>query len=103
AGGGAITPDLLPEELRAGAPARAAETAAGEESLEAAEGRHIAAVRGRLRLGLGAIAVALALLSAAAVLSLNRLGGAVATILKENYASVIACEEMKEALERLDS
>ena len=57
----------------------------------------------RLRLGLGAIAVALALLSAAAVLSLNRLGGAVATILKENYASVIACEQMKEALERLDS
>ena len=57
----------------------------------------------RLRLGLGAIAVALALLSAAAVLSLNRLGGAVATILKENYASVIACEQMKEALERQDS
>src|SRR6516162_6799562 len=57
----------------------------------------------RLRVGLGAIAVALALLSAAAVLSLNRLGGAVATILKENYASVVACEDMKEALERQDS
>jgi PAS domain S-box-containing protein len=57
----------------------------------------------RLRVGLGTIAVALALLSVAAVLSLNRLGGAIATILKENYASVVACEEMKEALERLDS
>ena len=57
----------------------------------------------RLRLGLGAIAVALALLSAAAVLSLNRLGGAVATILRENYASVVACENMKEAIERQDS
>src|SRR5580698_10295405 len=57
----------------------------------------------RLRLGLGAIAVAVALLAAAAVLSLNRLGGAVATILRENYASVVACENMKEALERQDS
>jgi signal transduction histidine kinase len=57
----------------------------------------------RLRLGLGAIAVVLALFSVAAVLSLNRLGGAVATILKENYASVVACENMKEALERQDS
>ena len=63
----------------------------------------ISSLHTRLRLGLGAIAVALALLSAAAVLSLNRLGGAVATILKENYASVIACEQMKEALERQDS
>jgi signal transduction histidine kinase len=60
-------------------------------------------LRTRLRLGLAAIAVALALLSAAAVLSLNRLGGAVATILRENYASVVACEQMKEALERQDS
>ena len=57
----------------------------------------------RLRLGLGAIAVALALLSAAAVLSLNRLGGAISTILRENDASVGACEELKEALERQDS
>ena len=31
--------------------------------------------------------------------ALNRLGGAVATILRENYASVVACEQMKEALE----
>jgi len=57
----------------------------------------------RLRLGLGAIAVAFALLSFAAVLSLDRLGGAVATILRENYASVVLCEQMKEALEREDS
>jgi NtrC-family two-component system response regulator AlgB len=42
AGGTAITPDLLPEELRAGAPARV--EGAEDESLEAAERRHIAAV-----------------------------------------------------------
>ena len=60
-------------------------------------------LRTRLRLGLGAMAAALAILSIAAVLSLDRLGGAVATILRENYTSVILCEQMKEALEREDS
>src|SRR6185436_15457605 len=60
-------------------------------------------LRNRLRLCMGAVAVAVALLSTAAVLSLDRLGDAVSTILRENYASVIHCEEMKEALERQDS
>lgn len=60
-------------------------------------------LRTRLRLGLGAMVAALAILSVAAVLSLDRLGGAVATILRENYASVILCEQMKDALEREDS
>ena len=46
AGGSSITPDLLPEELRASAPARTADASA-EESLEAAEGRHIQAVLAR--------------------------------------------------------
>jgi signal transduction histidine kinase len=57
----------------------------------------------RLRLGFAAIAAAFALLSIAAVASLDRLGGAIATILRENYASVVLCEQMKEALERQDS
>jgi signal transduction histidine kinase/HAMP domain-containing protein len=65
--------------------------------------RYRASLRTRLRLGLGAMVAALAILSVAAVLSLDRLGGAVATILRENYASVILCEQMKEALERQDS
>jgi two-component system, NtrC family, sensor histidine kinase KinB len=60
-------------------------------------------LRARLRLGLGVIALALALLAAGAVASLDRLGGAVSTLLRENYASVILCEDMKEALERQDS
>ncbi|MFO0756380.1 MAG: ATP-binding protein [Byssovorax sp.] len=62
-----------------------------------------ASLRARLQLGLGGIALAVALLALAAVLALDRLGGAVATILQENYASVVACEQMKEALERQDS
>ena len=65
--------------------------------------RYRASLRTRLRLGLGAMVAALAILAVAAVLSLDRLGGAVATILRENYASVILCEQMKEALERQDS
>ena len=44
--GAEITPDLLPEELRSGAPPRAL-TSDGDESLEAAERRHIAAVLAR--------------------------------------------------------
>ncbi len=60
-------------------------------------------LRGRLRGGFALVAVACALLAAAAVASLDRLGGAIATLLRENYASVIACEQMKEALERQDS
>jgi NtrC-family two-component system response regulator AlgB len=49
AGGAVITPDLLPEELRAAAPLRlpSAAEADGDESLEAAERRHIAAVLAR--------------------------------------------------------
>jgi signal transduction histidine kinase/HAMP domain-containing protein len=65
--------------------------------------RYRASLRTRLRLGLGAMVAALSILAVAAVLSLDRLGGAVATILRENYASVIHCEQMKEALERQDS
>ena len=47
--GGALTPDLLPEELRAAAPAAPAGSAGagGDDSLEAAERRHVAAVLAR--------------------------------------------------------
>ncbi|MGZ3422081.1 MAG: ATP-binding protein [Polyangiales bacterium] len=60
-------------------------------------------LRARLRLGLAIIAATLAIVAFAGVLSLERLGGAIATILKENYVSVVACGRMNEALERQDS
>jgi signal transduction histidine kinase/HAMP domain-containing protein len=60
-------------------------------------------LRARLRLGLATIAATLMVVAAAAVLSLDRLGSAIATILKENYASVVACGRMNEAIERQDS
>jgi signal transduction histidine kinase/HAMP domain-containing protein len=57
----------------------------------------------RLSLGLVSVIALLLLVSLVAVRSIRQLGGAVGTILRENYASVIACHEMNEALERLDS
>ena len=60
-------------------------------------------LRARITLGLGALALALLVVAAFALTALARLGSAVDTILRENYRSVIACEEMNEALEREDS
>jgi len=60
-------------------------------------------LRARLRLGLAVLAAIVALLAIAATASINRLGGAIATILRENYLSVVTSERMLEALERQDS
>lgn len=60
-------------------------------------------LRARLRLGFAVLTATLLVLAIAAVAALNRLGSAIETILKENYASVLAADQMKEALERQDS
>lgn len=60
-------------------------------------------LRARVTLGLAAITLALVVVAVAAITALTRLGGAVEVILRENYRSVLACEDMKEALERQDS
>jgi len=59
----------------------------------------------RTKLVLGFVGL-LAILIAVGVESislLSELGGSIDVILRENYASVLACDRMKEALERLDS
>jgi two-component system, NtrC family, sensor histidine kinase KinB len=59
----------------------------------------------RTKLTLGFV-VLLAILVAVGVESislLDHLGGSIDVILRENYKSVIACERMKESLERMDS
>ncbi len=56
----------------------------------------------KLMLGFGgllAVVVALGLLT---MKQINELGRAIDVILKENYRSVVACQEMKESLERVD-
>lgn len=60
-------------------------------------------VRGKLALGFAALLALLIFLGAESVSLLSRLGSDIDVILRENYRSVIACERMKESLERMDS
>lgn len=60
-------------------------------------------LRSRLTLALVGIAVVFLLGSLASIAAVTRLGGSVGTILRENYASVVAANDMNESLERLDS
>jgi NtrC-family two-component system sensor histidine kinase KinB len=60
-------------------------------------------VRGKLGLGFAALLAILIFLGAESISLLSDLGGSIAVILRENYRSVIACERMKETLERMDS
>jgi signal transduction histidine kinase/HAMP domain-containing protein len=60
-------------------------------------------VQTRLALGFTALLALLILLGSESIALLTRLGGAIEVILRENYRSVIAAEQMKESLERMDS
>ena len=60
-------------------------------------------VRGKLLLGFGGLLALLMLVGVLSTVWISRLGGSVDVILRENYDSVIACQQMKEALERMDS
>lgn len=60
-------------------------------------------LRGKLGLGFAALLAILIFLGAESISLLSDLGGSIEVILRENYRSVIACERMKEALERIDS
>jgi len=60
-------------------------------------------LRTRILLSLAPLAVLLAGLGVGGFLLLDRMGGGIDAILKENYASVQAMFELNEALERMDS
>lgn len=60
-------------------------------------------IRQKLMLGFGGLLMMILLSGAVTLFNVGKLGGAVDTILKENYRSVIACQQMKESLERIDS
>src|SRR6185295_17322007 len=60
-------------------------------------------LRTKLALGFGGLVLLLLLLGAQSISLLDRLSGSIDVILRENYVSVLACQEMKEALERMDS
>ncbi len=60
-------------------------------------------IRTKLSLGFLGLLVILMLVGIRNILLLNELGGSIDLLLKENYRSVIACQNMKESLERIDS
>lgn len=60
-------------------------------------------LRSRLIRALSVVGATLVVVCALATVAVNRLGGAIGLILRENYVSVVACQAMNEALERQDS
>ena len=60
-------------------------------------------LRQKITLGFCGLLAILLIIGIQGILNITRLGGSVDVILKENYTSVIACQRMKEALERIDS
>jgi NtrC-family two-component system sensor histidine kinase KinB len=63
----------------------------------------MSSLRQKLSLGLGGLLTIILVVSLLSILQLTRLGESINVILRENYRSVIACQDMKEALERMDS
>jgi signal transduction histidine kinase len=60
-------------------------------------------LRAKLALGFAVLFAVLAGFGVAALSWISRLGESAAVILRENYRSVVAAQEMKEAVERMDS
>jgi len=60
-------------------------------------------LRQKVSLGFGGLLIIIAVIGVQSILNLSKLGEAIDVILRENYRSVIACQQMKEALERIDS
>jgi len=60
-------------------------------------------LRQKISLGFGALLIIIIVIGTQSILSLSRLGVSIDVILRENFRSVIACQQMKESLERIDS
>lgn len=60
-------------------------------------------LRQKISLGFGALLVIILVIGTQSILHLSQLGVSIDVILRENYQSVLACQQMKEALERIDS
>jgi len=60
-------------------------------------------LRQKLSLGFGGLLLILLIIGIQSISHLTQLGQSIDVILRENYRSVIACQEMKESLERMDS
>jgi signal transduction histidine kinase len=67
------------------------------------EGMHMIGIRQKLILGFGGLLAVIAIVGAFTMVHIDDLGKAIDIILKENYRSVVACQDMKESLERINS
>jgi two-component system, NtrC family, sensor histidine kinase KinB len=63
---------------------------------------HMFGLRQKLSLGFGGLLVIIVLIGTQGIRELTELGPSIDVILRENYRSVIACQQMNEALERID-
>src|SRR4030042_5612217 len=57
----------------------------------------------KLSLGFGGLLLIILIIGIQSIIHLTQLGPAIDVILRENYRSVMSCQDMKEALERMDS
>jgi len=60
-------------------------------------------LRQKLSLGFGGLLLISLIIGIQGIIEFRNLGHSIDVILRENYRSVVACQEMKEALERMDS
>ena len=60
-------------------------------------------LRSKLSFGFGGLLLIILIVGVQGILHINRLGESIDVILRENYRSVIAAQNMKESLERIDS
>ncbi|MFH0787852.1 MAG: ATP-binding protein [Pseudomonadota bacterium] len=60
-------------------------------------------LRQKLSLGFGGLLIIILVVGIQSIIHLSQLGDSIDIILRENYQSVIVCQEMKESLERMDS
>lgn len=60
-------------------------------------------IRQKLSLGFGGLLFIIIVIGIQSITQLTTLGHSIDVILRENYRSVIACQQMKESLERMDS
>src|ERR1035437_1063214 len=60
-------------------------------------------LRQKLLLGFGGLLLIILIGGIQSIIQFRHLGQSINVILEENYRSVVACQDMKEALERMDS
>jgi signal transduction histidine kinase len=60
-------------------------------------------IRQKVLLGFAGLLIIILVIGVQSILTLTGLGESIDVILRENYRSVIACQQMKEGLERIDS